>query len=164
MKPFHLVTSLFKIPRCKASYIFGALLIPAALTSCNMNAEYVGNQVAKKSDTALLDSYLEARILPRFGPASRNIYEKTEGEILSRKLVRESKLQTIHERKVELGMTKNEVYMSWGRPSDVNKNIGISYYTEQWVYGGYSAAGSGSFRSMSFVYFNSTGRVTNIQN
>lgn len=136
----------------------------AASVSCAFDPAYANKTAQSKSDAELLKSFGDVSFMPNLSGARRNNYAATENEILSRGLVRRSKMQLIRERKVEIGMTKNEVTLSWGRPSDINKTIGSGYYSEQWVYGGYSSAGSGSFSPMGFVYFNDSGRVTTIQN
>jgi hypothetical protein len=43
--------------------------------------------------------------------------------------------QTVIERKVQIGMTSEQVTMAWGKPSRINRSIGRWGEHEQWVYG-----------------------------
>ncbi len=52
---------------------------------------------------------------------------------------------------IHLGMTREMVLESWGRPRDVNRTTSAAGVWEQWVYGG------------GYVYF-TNGRVSVIQN
>lgn len=54
--------------------------------------------------------------------------------------------------KVWVGMSKDMCRDSWGNPDDINTTTTIHGSTEQWVYG------------YSYVYFNTNGQVTTIQN
>ncbi|OPH57686.1 hypothetical protein BC351_04000 [Paenibacillus ferrarius] len=57
---------------------------------------------------------------------------------------------------VKIGMTKLMARYSWGAPDKVNKYSSKYSYSEQWVYN-YTS-------SMSFLYFDEDGKLTNIQN
>ena len=136
----------------------------AASMSCALDPAFESKSAKSKSDEKLLNIFSDLSFFPPLSKARTNRYLAAESEILSRGLVRRSKIPQIRERKISTGMTKNEVTLSWGKPSDINKTVGSGYYSEQWVYGGYSSAGSGSFSPMGFVYFNNSGLVTTIQN
>ncbi|MDZ4340854.1 MAG: hypothetical protein U1E51_00255, partial [Candidatus Binatia bacterium] len=41
----------------------------------------------------------------------------------------------ILERKVEIGMTAEQVTLSWGKPQRVNRTVGGWGSHEQWIYG-----------------------------
>jgi hypothetical protein len=43
--------------------------------------------------------------------------------------------QTVIERKVQIGMTAEQVTMAWGKPSRINRSVGRWGEHEQWVYG-----------------------------
>jgi hypothetical protein len=43
--------------------------------------------------------------------------------------------KTIKEGKVQLGMTKEQVIFSWGKPERINRSVGSWGVHEQWVYG-----------------------------
>lgn len=45
-----------------------------------------------------------------------------------------SNFKSILEEKVSLGMTKEMVIFSWGKPNDINKTITKSSVSEQWIY------------------------------
>lgn len=47
----------------------------------------------------------------------------------------ESVWNKIKEQKVSIGMTKEQVLLSWGKPDDINKTILTNLMSEQWVYG-----------------------------
>lgn len=57
----------------------------------------------------------------------------------------------INEGKVQIGMTKLEAELSWGKPNDINKSTGSWGVHEQWVY------------DDSYLYFEN-GKLTSIQN
>ena len=43
--------------------------------------------------------------------------------------------EAVENKQVILGMTKEQVKLSWGDPNDVNRTISKNYEREQWVYG-----------------------------
>lgn len=43
--------------------------------------------------------------------------------------------EIIKQRKIKLGMTEQQVLLSWGKPERINKTVGSSGVHEQWVYG-----------------------------
>lgn len=53
--------------------------------------------------------------------------------------------QCILENKIRLGMTKEEVVASWGKPRDINKTVGSWGVHEQWIYG--------EFPHSTYLYF-----------
>jgi len=62
--------------------------------------------------------------------------------------------ECIRERKVHIGMTKEQVKASWGPPYKVNRTVTAYGTREQWVYRGFTSG---------YVYFDD-GVVTAIQN
>jgi len=60
--------------------------------------------------------------------------------------------EMIRKRQIRIGMTKEQVILAWGRPSDINTTTYAHGSHEQWVYS-----------MKSYVYFEG-GRVTTIQN
>ena len=70
----------------------------------------------------------------------------------------------ILEGKVGVGMTPEQVIASWGRPHDINRNVGSWGVNEQWVYGYMKFYGSGArgFVSTHYLYFEN-GRLTSWQ-
>jgi hypothetical protein len=44
-------------------------------------------------------------------------------------------IEAIKERKVFIGMTKEQVKLSWGRPENINRTISSYGVSEQWIYG-----------------------------
>jgi hypothetical protein len=61
-------------------------------------------------------------------------------------------IQAISNKKVHIGMTKDQAIAAWGRPNDINKTITAVVTSEQWVYG-----------QRSYLYFDN-GVLTAIQN
>lgn len=45
------------------------------------------------------------------------------------------KWSKISQQKISTGMNKDQVYLSWGEPDDVNSYTSSSLKIEQWVYG-----------------------------
>jgi hypothetical protein len=43
-------------------------------------------------------------------------------------------VETIKKQKIQLGMTKKQVLLSWGGPKDINRTVTLQGTTEQWVY------------------------------
>jgi len=60
----------------------------------------------------------------------REIVEQRAKEARQRRLIKEA----IKNKQVMIGMTKNDVIASWGRPDDINRSISASGTSEQWVY------------------------------
>lgn len=56
----------------------------------------------------------------------------------------------IQERKIIIGMTQEQVLLSWGKPDDINRNVGSWGNHEQWIYGN------------SYIYFKN-GKLTSWQ-
>jgi hypothetical protein len=53
----------------------------------------------------------------------------------NRKLEEEKAVEdAIRGKRVRLGMTKEQVIRSWGKPDDINRSVYRSGVTEQWVY------------------------------
>lgn len=50
--------------------------------------------------------------------------------------------------KISLGMTKEQVIASWGKPNDINRTVTMRGVSEQWVYGSY-----GSYAKHKLLYF-----------
>lgn len=48
---------------------------------------------------------------------------------------RESFKDSVKGKKIKIGMTKEEVELSWGKPSDINRTVTQYSTHEQWVYG-----------------------------
>ena len=44
-------------------------------------------------------------------------------------------LKAIKEKKVFIGMTKEQVLASWRKPEDINRSVGMWGVHEQWIYG-----------------------------
>jgi len=42
--------------------------------------------------------------------------------------------ELITDKKIRLGMTDEMVRLSWGRPSDINRSVGVWGVHEQWIY------------------------------
>lgn len=63
--------------------------------------------------------------------------------------------QVIAKRQVQIGMTKEQVIASWGKPDDINRTVGTNYEHEQWVYD------RGDFK-MQLLYFEN-GIMTSFQ-
>lgn len=60
----------------------------------------------------------------------REIVEQRAKEARQRRLIKEA----IRDKRVMIGMTKEDVIASWGRPSDINRTVRSSGVREQWVY------------------------------
>jgi hypothetical protein len=43
--------------------------------------------------------------------------------------------QLINSREIRLGMTKEQVLLSWGKPASINRSVGTWGVNEQWCYG-----------------------------
>lgn len=62
--------------------------------------------------------------------------------------------QLILAKKISLGMTKEQVRLSWGSPKDINRSAGSWGVHEQWVYGPYSISNRSIYIGRdSYVYF-----------
>jgi len=64
-------------------------------------------------------------------------------------------ISEIKQKKVCIGMSKDEVIASWGKPDDINRTVGSNYVHEQWVYEGLNY-------DCSYLYFED-GIMTNFQ-
>jgi len=60
----------------------------------------------------------------------REIVDQRAKEARQRRLIKEA----IRNKQVMIGMTKDDVIASWGRPDDINRSISASGTSEQWVY------------------------------
>ncbi len=56
--------------------------------------------------------------------------------------------QLMLDKKIKIGMTKEEVKLSWGEPNNVNRTIATNENSEQWVYGSL-----GESSKMNYLYF-----------
>jgi len=63
--------------------------------------------------------------------------------------------QAILRGEIFLGMTREQVEASWGKPHSINRSIGIWGTHEQWVYGykKYYGAGVSGFVPTHYLYF-----------
>ncbi len=43
-------------------------------------------------------------------------------------------METIKKQKIRLGMTKDQVLLSWGKPKNINRTVTLHGAKEQWVY------------------------------
>ena len=59
----------------------------------------------------------------------------------------------IHQKQVRIGMTRQQVLLSWGRPHDINRTVTAFGTQEQWVYGLYGGP---------YLYFED-GKLTTVQ-
>jgi len=60
--------------------------------------------------------------------------QRREQYLLNHSELKEEIKTCIKEGKLRIGMTKEEVIASWGKPIDVNKTVGPGGVHEQWVY------------------------------
>lgn len=61
---------------------------------------------------------------------------------------RDSRIENaISLRKVVIGMTSEQAIRAWGKPTKVNKTIGVGYSSEQWVYD------NGAIGRSQYLYF-----------
>lgn len=84
--------------------------------------------------------------------SSPSVMEFTEYNKLCKKFGKEF-VDIIMSNKVKIGMTKDMCKMSWGEPKDINKTTRSGSSTEQWVYD-----------NGSYLYFDSSGKLTSIKN
>lgn len=81
-------------------------------------------------------------------------YGMTEEQWKARVARQPASIQSlITHRQLQLGMTKEQVLLSMGRPTDVNRTVSASGTDEQWVYGTYNGT---------YLYFEH-GQLTAIQ-
>jgi hypothetical protein len=59
--------------------------------------------------------------------------------------------KAILDRKVQIGMTDEQVKLSWGNPGKINRTVTVNHVSEQWVYG-----------SSTYLYFDN-GVLTSFQ-
>ena len=59
--------------------------------------------------------------------------------------------KAILDRKVQVGMTDEQVKLSWGNPGKINRTVTVNHVSEQWVYG-----------SSTYLYFDN-GVLTSLQ-
>jgi len=81
----------------------------------------------------------------------------TSSSIITEDFVRnhpEYNWERIHQRQVVVGMTKDEVLLSWGEPRDINR----ASYGDQWVYG--SSIRSIQHRGNRYLHFDTNGVLT----
>ena len=80
------------------------------------------------------------RRLPRRNGWDKETKEKYRKAVLDEVFRRNSHWSSevksdIRKRYVHIGMTKDQVLISWGRPNDINRTVGTWGTHEQWVYG-----------------------------
>ena len=66
---------------------------------------------------------------------SKYITKKTKSPVIIPLGTSTSIVNLIHSKKVCIGMSKDYVLLSWGKPNNINKSIGRWGTHEQWVYG-----------------------------
>jgi hypothetical protein len=74
--------------------------------------------------------------------AERKAREEVEAQRKREKMEREAAIkrqpfniqQDIKERKIRLGMTREQVILSWGKPNNIHRTVGSWGVHEQWIY------------------------------
>ena len=112
-------------------------ILCVALVGCTTAHIYTREQVNAMTDE---------QIIQIFPTANEDLRTWFRDELISRDPQWAEKVpQEVVERSIVIGLTKEQVGMSWGKPTDINKTVSTWGVREQWVYR--------KFRKTYYLYF-----------